>query len=136
MDFPTKQSEIFIRSTLQSAFDLLSAHIQKQPSLISPSELSQLHQSLLQILRKKLSFSTEDSTRLLTQLKDTAYAADDLVDDLEYKSLQREVEEFVRSHPNEPITGPSVSQFKGFQTGEFDVRDGDQGGNLIHYRKG
>ncbi|ONK74762.1 uncharacterized protein A4U43_C03F9890 [Asparagus officinalis] len=101
---------------LKSSDNLCYTETQKQPPSSSHlhSQLKNLHRSLHQLANKQLKFNTQ----LLTQLKDVAYDASELVDDLEYEALRQEVEEFNRLNPNKPITGPSISQFTGLQTGD------------------
>lgn len=57
----------------------------------------------------------------MSQLRDVAYAADDLVDELEYRALQQRVEEIAEASANETAGGLNLSVFRGFQTGENDA---------------
>lgn len=53
---------------------------------------------------------------------DVAYAADDLVDELEYGALQQRAEEMAEASANQTTAGGlNLSVFRGFQTGESDA---------------
>ncbi|XP_073115520.1 putative disease resistance protein RGA4 [Elaeis guineensis] len=113
---------LFAPPILRSTIDRLASHLNPLPPSSSGLEepLQTLHRALLRVT-ETIPAKTQCSHDLMSQLRDVAYAADDLVDELEYRALQQRVEEMAEASANQKTAGLNLSVFKGFQTGENDA---------------
>lgn len=70
-----------------------------------------------------MDYGTRLPSSLTEKLVDAVFSADDLVSQLEYESLQEQVEEMEKARAEQEVIGGKVvnlSAFRGFQTGEDD----------------
>ncbi|EHA8590841.1 putative disease resistance protein RGA4 [Cocos nucifera] len=114
---------LFAPPILRSTIDRLASHLNPLPPSSSGLEesLQTLHRALLRVT-ETIPAETQCSPDLMSQLRDVAYAADDLVDELEYRALQQRVEEMAEASANQTTTGGlNLSVFQVFQTGENDA---------------
>ncbi|KAG6486063.1 putative disease resistance protein RGA4 [Zingiber officinale] len=109
-------------STIHRLASYLSSCRTPPPSSDLHRNLSALHASLLRTATL-VDYVTRLPPSLTGKLVDAIFAADDLVDQLEYESLQKQVEEMEKAEAEKDGVGGKIvdlSVFRGFQTGEDD----------------
>ncbi|XP_074569358.1 putative disease resistance protein RGA4 [Curcuma longa] len=109
-------------STIHRLDSYLSSCRTPPPSSDLHRHLRSLHASLVGAA-KRVDYATRLPSSLKGKFTDAVFAADDLVDQLEYESLQKQVEEMEKTEAEQEVIGREIvdlSVFRGFQTGEDD----------------